>query len=553
MTELRTRIVAVVSSAEQAGDDRASLDEQIKRCRAAVTANGWREVAEPVRTVTSRDYYRLADLRAVSPAFDELCAQVERGDLDLIVGRDHSRVLGRTAALQAEVKTFLQLHRVQAFFYMRPVPPVPPARLGRRGAPQIGGDYVSAVVAVSDDEEIRRLVQRREEGMNKHASEGRWRHSGTPNGYLRPVVLSNDRRRVLGALAIDPSVAPHLRRAADLYLRGENTVTIAPLLSEWTGRPWSDSMVSKFLRNPFYAGVLVWGRSRADVVMAHGQIRRVRREEATTDRVIDLALAMLRGEDARTPEERDAGLIVARGDWEPLFDARTWIAIQERRRGRTGDRRDWRNKHLLSGIAVCDYCGGPMFIVGHYYGWVTPKHPRNAARRVPIYGCGRHNADHHVCRSNRCRADHLYAQLFAQLRRMLTDDTMLARGIEANPARLASDGKLDELRGELQKSERATRQWDAAYEAGHLSLADWQARRDPHQRATARIQREIARIEAAQATVQPLPERLAALRAISGKLENEAANYPRQLREQLIHLLAEVRIREKRIVRIALR
>lgn len=553
MNDYRARIVAIVSSSDQAGDDRSSLDEQVKRSRAALKTLGWREVAQPIRAVTSRDFFRLSDLRANSPEFDELCAQVERGELDLVVGRDHSRVLGRTPALQMEFRTFLQLHRVQAYFYMRPTPPVPPSKLGRRGAPQIGGDYVGAVVAVSDDEEIRRLVQRREEGMNRHAADGRWRHSVTPFGYTRPVIGVRGERKLRGEVELDKTVAVHLKRAARAFLDGASVHDVGRQLAQQTSGRWPAAAVSAFLSNPFYAGVLVWGAIRADVVMADGTPRKVERRLVSRRRVIELAEAVLDGADARTPEEIELGIIVSRGTWEPLFTPAEWLELQQvrrRRRRMIGDRAITKGRHVLTGIAACDHCGGPMTVTANYYGTSKAGVPRNTAKRVAVYGCARRKL-RQGCVSNYIRADRLSQQLYEQLRALLSDTALVAASIVDSNERNEADARLAALHEEMAASERASARWDSAYEAGTMTLAEWQTRRAPHRAAVTRIQQEIAALlSAAHHRVAPAAERIQQLRDLADSFEQIERDNPARLREALARIITEVRIRDKRIVKI---
>lgn len=44
----------------------------------------------------------------------------------------------------------------------------------------------------------------------------------------------------------------------------------------------------------------------------------------------------------------------------PIVDLETWQAVQRKRAERSRLRRGWRNRYLLTGIAVCAVCGGPM-------------------------------------------------------------------------------------------------------------------------------------------------------------------------------------------------
>src|SRR5262249_33230793 len=124
------------------------------------------------------------------------------------------------------------------------------------------------------------------------------------------------------------------------YLAGESAHAIAEDLNDRgvplpTGAEWTYIRVRRMLTNPAYAGLRVY---RGEVI-------------------------------------GDAG-------WEPILDRRPFDALMakfEPRRGRRGG--DVR--HLLSGIARCGRCGGPMY-VGHDRGRL-------------VYTCGTHPG--HLTRS----------------------------------------------------------------------------------------------------------------------------------------------------------
>ncbi|MFC9941218.1 recombinase family protein [Nocardiopsis alba] len=69
------------------------------------------------------------------------------------------------------------------------------------------------------------------------------------------------------------------------------------------------------------------------------------------------------------------GVVVGSADWPAIFNRETYLAVVSRLTdANRGRRRDASIKHLLSGFAVCDVCGGSMFVL----------HPKGG----PAYSCG---------------------------------------------------------------------------------------------------------------------------------------------------------------------
>jgi DNA invertase Pin-like site-specific DNA recombinase len=141
-----------------------------------------------------------------------------------------------------------------------------------------------------------------------------------------------------GAIVVVPGEADELRAAAKLALDGESLASIARNLNgrdvtTSTGGRWSVVALKRLLINPRHAGLVTY---RGDLVSAEGA-------------------------------------------WDPIFDRETHerlvAALTDPARRTSADTRV---KYLLSGIAVCGRCGGPMF--------ASPA-TGSGGRRWMIYRC----------------------------------------------------------------------------------------------------------------------------------------------------------------------
>ncbi|HYG59993.1 MAG TPA: recombinase family protein [Symbiobacteriaceae bacterium] len=171
-------------------------------------------------------------------------------------------------------------------------------------------------------------------GKLRRAREGRSPGMPAPYGYARGATP--------GALVPVESEVAAVRLAFTLADQGESVRAIAAHLARQgfptrKGGPWATSMVSKLLRNPIYAGLMVWGRRRVNP--RHGKVSGEPRYRVAAE-------PHARAEATAIPPliERDR------------FD-RVQAALAGRRRVAPGAAG---SGHLLSGLLRCGACGAPM-------------------------------------------------------------------------------------------------------------------------------------------------------------------------------------------------
>ena len=175
-------------------------------------------------------------------------------------------------------------------------------------------------------------------GKLRRAREGR--NPGMPPAY------GYRKGSAPGAMEPEPQEERAVRTAFDLADRGQSVRAITEHLNQHgfptrKGGPWGSSMVSKLLRNPLYAGRLVWGRRRANP--RHGKAPGEPRLKVTDPH-------------AEVPATAIPALV------EPDQFARVQARLERTRRTPPAAAG---SPHQLSGILHCARCGRPMQFNAH--------------------------------------------------------------------------------------------------------------------------------------------------------------------------------------------
>jgi site-specific DNA recombinase len=200
-------------------------------------------------------------------------------------------------------------------------------------------------------------------------------HSKAKRGQL-PTKPPFGYQLVDGQLVPHPEEAKWVRTAADLLLSGMGSRQVAKYLNDHgvlskNNKLWTDASIRALFKNEVITGRLVWNR-----------LKRVGKGKK---RVV------------RDPSE----WIVFENHHEPLISREEFDAINELfSRRATMASRARNGSRLLSGIAKCGFCGGPM-----HAGWQIYK-LKNGRHRHKTYRCGNY-VMHGTCRINRVDADEL--------------------------------------------------------------------------------------------------------------------------------------------------
>lgn len=299
---MRFAIWAAVSSKIQAATDKVSLDEQQNKCRTTAARKGWRETAGPyvVPGESRTRWINLRDAEKEIPALRDMLNDAQRGLFDVLVLYDYTRL----RELLDPVSRALAAYGVQLYSIGQPVEPVQPDQYDPYATD--AASIVQTVSGLTSRAEINALRRRYRIGVPRRASDKGLHPVGkVPYGYRRAPGREFDKS---APFVPDPVQAQVVVEMKDLYLAGYSVPQIIDHLEQKgiktkTGsKRWSDYTVRYILKNPFYAGIVTFGRQR------------VIRDPRTGAR--------------KTVQEKDPDKIVqAQGKHVPLWDLETHQAL----------------------------------------------------------------------------------------------------------------------------------------------------------------------------------------------------------------------------------
>jgi len=479
MPDLRCVIFAAVSSKPQAASDKDSIPTQISRARDVIERRGWTETHDPLIVPGhTRSISWLHEARDDVPAISDLIALAQRGAIDLVVCRDYDR-LARKRSLLAQISEYLRQRRVQIYALDKPVAPADPDALGRRGEGRHSTALIEAISGVASEQEVNRLTDRREFGMNAIMRQGKYKLPETmiPYGYSR--VATNDLGETvrLDVPRIQADEAAIVARIEDLYLDGYSYRRIAELLnSEGVPSPrsakWVMMVIRGILRNAFYCGLIVWGYTRTERVYDPDEGDFVKK------RVHPPIVETLRTQIGYLPNAFDLleypeacernGVIVAEGKHEKLRtkERQREIFAEIARRRRMGGRASStvNRCYLFSGLLRCARCGNAL---------VAHTQSRDG---YAYYYCSA-KRDGLACDNRQyIRESTLYSDVMRVLHEIAGSPNVIDQFLaqQRDERRDAMHDEHERLESALEGLKHKRARWDHAYESEVIDLASYQ-------------------------------------------------------------------------------
>ena len=324
MINLKT--VAYLRLSKEDGDDESvSISNQRKILKSYAESNN----------ITIDDWYiddGYSGYTMTRPSFDKLKTDLNNNKVKTIIVKDLSR-LGRHSA---KVQLFLEnIHEV-----------------GKRVI-ALGDNYDTlnenshkfvGIQAWMNENFIRETSNKIRKSIESLQKEGKWLCS-VPYGYVKD---EKDRYKY----HIDPLTAPYVKQIFDMYINGMGQKMIARTLTEMnvptpsmikkmytknesykkhTTTNWDVCVISRMLRNPFYIGTLILGKSK-------------RRS--------------INGKSVPVPKEDRYMFINAH---EPIIDKQTFQLVQEIIKNRPLDnyrgKKDQTRPNIFAGMLYCADCG----------------------------------------------------------------------------------------------------------------------------------------------------------------------------------------------------
>lgn len=401
---LRLGIWTAVSSQAQATDDKVSLKDQEQAGQRFAKSTGASVVATYRVPGHTRDYVFWHEAEQAMPAYRQVRQDLEAHRLDIIHTVDADR-LGRDPALISQFYSLAQRHGCE--IYDASMPHV-------IGQQSIGHRYGVAVKSVAAGEDQRRRVLRQRQGMKGRINRGLIAIH-PPTGYS--PIRDPESGAVIGYEFNSHIYAVDFM--TDLFLRGHSYSEITNRLNASRHKPpkakqWSSATIWSILNNDTYAGRPRWGAFQ-------------------------------------TAEPTNA--IPVR------WDAATHMAIIRQRESRKLSGWIRRGAGPLTGVALCQRCGGIM----HRY-QATYK----GNTRFYLY-CGRHRRLHN-CHHNNIPELRVLQEVAAFLKHLTTpeifDRTLAA--ISDNTERTHLGEKLKEAQQRSQELDRQRERLAHAFAAGNM-------------------------------------------------------------------------------------
>ncbi|HEY3368624.1 MAG TPA: recombinase family protein [Symbiobacteriaceae bacterium] len=392
-----------------------TLEIQRESCRYYCLAQGWtpREAATFID-----DGYSGSTLER--PALARLRALVQAGDVECVVVYKLDR-------LSRNVRDMLNLvldEWEERCFVRSTQEPV--------DTTSDAGRMFFAMLGSFADFERSSIKSRTWSGKRKNAEQGKNPGMVYPYGFVRSETG--------GWELVEPEAAL-VRRIFETYIRGGSCRRIAATLNQEglrtrSGKRWADADISRLLRNPLYAGRLVYNR----------------RAFARRAKVGHVAL------------KDPADVITCEGAAPAVVDAETWAAAariraERPRVDRPGGARAVSSPHLLAGLLKCAQCG---------HTWVCLT---GGKRRERFYACGgARSGGPAVCASRSVKAETLEQFVLCRARESWTLPAALRPDLLTRTAGRARDleDRFKALRHRLSGLEAALARFKADYKAGKL-------------------------------------------------------------------------------------
>lgn len=320
MRRLEGQRVAIYARYSTDRQNPRSIEDQVRLCSERV-----RDMGGTIAQVFSDA--AISGSIGERPGLDALKAGVRAGRFTVVVCEDMSRIGRDTEHVSGVMKRF-------ASWGARLI------ALNDGVDTEHGGKLLGGLKAVLGEVALDEIRARTRRGMDGCHEQGK------PTGGRAYGYRTVDGRRV-----IDEREAATVRRVFEQHIAGVGQREIAERLNRdgipsARGGKWAHTAVRAMVRNPLYAGVVLFGQREWSRDVETGRRRAKKREQRDVRRRTDPSLA--------------------------IVDAETWEAAQSRARtvaAAAKQSRRGKRGYPLSGLLACDVCGSAMTIVagGRYY------------------------------------------------------------------------------------------------------------------------------------------------------------------------------------------
>lgn len=251
-------IWTAVSTAAQAEDEKESLPEQERKCRAVGSSRGWLETSGPyvVPGESRTRWVNLRDAEDSIPPLRTMLEDAKAGLFHVLILYDYSRLRD---LLDPVAKT-LASYGVQLYSVNQPTEPLPPEDFNPYASDS--ESMLRGMSQIISRWQIADLRRKYRFGVRGRVESG-LPSLKIPYGYIKPPGRETDRKVVPIPHPVYSQIVIDLK---ERFLAGDSIHDIADYMTARYPSPsgripyWSRQSIRKLLLNPFYAGKVFFGQ-----------------------------------------------------------------------------------------------------------------------------------------------------------------------------------------------------------------------------------------------------------------------------------------------------
>ncbi len=344
------------------------------------------------------------------PAFKEMMKDIEDGlDINYILVYKLSR-FGRNAADILNSIELIQTYDINLIATEEGI-----------DSSQTSGKLLISVLSAVSEIERENILEQTMNGRKEKARQGGWNGGFAPYGYKK---VNND-------FIIASETAEHVKFIFDSYVNDNmslqmitkelNNRGMRRIMEDHSTKKWNRSSVRNIITNPFYKGIITFGRrKRVKVKGKRNQFVRVKTDD----------------------------YISSNGKHQAIIDEETWNKAQEivEDRSKKSESTPYHRVYLLSGILKCPCCGGNM--IGINNRWIRKD---GSIHHRSFYKCTNSVREEPTC-DNRSRlsADEIEQYVINKIKEITTTGE-LAEKLKVQLEEESDSSNLDKQLKDLQK------------------------------------------------------------------------------------------------------
>jgi len=500
---LRAVIYARVSTTEQAQEDKASIPAQIQAARETASQHDW-VIANPPFVDAGISGQKFEERKGLQ----RMLHDAHQGRFDLLIIYDNDR-LSRKGLVGALVYDSLDQAGVQVYSIHQPIEPQPP---GKYDPEEDDTGLINRSIGnLSSELYLRGFRRRSQMGKVRRVQEG-FMVCNPPYGYQveyrRGATGSIEKHRIP-----HPEQAPFVRRIFESCRQGLSTHKIAHQLNAQSipskqGKLWKFSTVKSILKNPFYYGEVIYGKSR----MRNG--KRVSQEESQWLR--------------------------APGKHTPLISRETFEEVQRILQSRAPQGRAVGSPGLLAGLLKCGYCGRAMSKEG------------SGRKDGGYFVCGKYHQTGCCQRNGKNRIPHVEETVLGHIQQLRQNPRLLQkiRQQRRKHQHRSREQELASHRRERDKLASREENLVIALERGFLAPEKFAQRQRALEEEGQRLHQIIHQMEQQLSQQQQRHQAFDAAREALRTFDSHFEDLPRPLQKQLLRNLIEKIVIQEREIRI---